>query len=115
MTFDEYQKATGETAIYPGRGIFHGFAYLVSKLAGEAGEVAEKFGKAIRDDGFCYSTDLKDERKRDILRECGDVLWYLARLADDLGSSLEEVAIGNIDKLQSRAERGTLNGSGDNR
>jgi NTP pyrophosphatase (non-canonical NTP hydrolase) len=115
MNLNEYQEAAASTALYPGRGIFHGFAYLTSKLAGEAGEVAEKFGKAIRDDGYCYSTDLRPERKEAMAKELGDVLWYVSNLARDLGYSLEDIARMNLEKLFDRKERGVLTGDGDNR
>jgi NTP pyrophosphatase (non-canonical NTP hydrolase) len=75
-------------------------------LTGEAGEVAEKVKKMVRD-GTLDTEGLK--------KELGDVLWYLAALASDLGVTLEEVAAGNVTKLRSRAERGVIGGSGDNR
>lgn len=87
---------------------------LISQVYGlveEGGEVAGKFKKLIRDKGGVIS----DEAKNEILKELGDVLWYVNSVSSLLGSSLEEVAQMNIDKLQSRKERGTLAGSGDNR
>ncbi len=109
MTFEEYQKESRKTAIYPNKD--NNFVYPVLGLAGEVGEVAEKVKKVFRDDGGVIS----DERKVALKGELGDVLWYVAQLATELGLSLEDVAKGNIEKLFSRKERGTLKGSGDTR
>lgn len=109
MTFDEYQKKSRETAIYPDKG--NNFIYPTLGLVGEAGETAEKVKKILRDDGGKI-TDLK---RGEIKKEMGDVLWYVAQMATEFGLSLEEVAALNIEKLQSRKERGMLHGSGDNR
>lgn len=80
-------------------------------LVGESGEVAEKFKKLIRDRGGKIS----DEDKAEILKELGDILWYINSVTHLLGSSLDEVAIKNLEKLASRKERDVLHGSGDNR
>ena len=85
--------------------------YPVIGLAGETGEVAEKVKKTIRDNG----ADFDQERTAEIVKELGDVLWYVANIAADLGTTLEEVAARNIEKLRSRADRDRLHGSGDNR
>jgi len=103
MDFDEYQSQTEETAIYPEN---QALTYLALGLNGEAGEVAEKFKKRIRDG------KVLDE---DFAHELGDVLWYLTRLVDELGHDLSDVAEGNIDKLLDRQERNKIQGSGDNR
>lgn len=80
-------------------------------LVGESGEMAEKFKKLIRDkDGKISSED-----KAEILKELGDILWYVNSVAHLLGSSLEEVADGNLKKVLSRQKRGVTTGSGDNR
>ena len=80
-------------------------------LVGETGEVADKIKKVIRDDGG----KLSEEKRRDIEKELGDVLWYLANLATELNLSLDEIALKNLEKLQDRQDRGVLRGSGDNR
>lgn len=125
MTLDEYQSRTSDTAIYPGKGTPLGLIYCGLKLAGEAGEVAEKIGKAIRDDGMievydddpvmAYMSGVEPEREQAIKGELGDVLWYVASLARELGFDLSDIAQSNIDKLADRKQRGVLSGDGDNR
>lgn len=110
MNFNEYQEKASVTATYPSVGGAT-FIYPVLGLAGEAGEVAEKIKKIIRDDGGIVSA----EKKIEIQKELGDVLWYVSEIARQLGIPLEDVAVGNIEKLLSRKERGQLHGSGDNR
>lgn len=109
MTFQEYQQESRKTALYPDLG--NNFVYPTLGLSGEAGEVAEKIKKVIRDDDGSVS----DEKRQEIKKELGDVLWYLAQLATELGLDLDDVARSNIEKLASRLDRGALNGSGDNR
>ena len=111
LSLDSYQSCAATTAIYPGRGTFQGLTYCALKLSGEAGEVAEKVGKAIRDDGGVVSPD----RRASLAKELGDVLWYVAGSAGELGYSLSEIALANLDKLASRKSRGVLGGSGDDR
>ena len=141
MNLSEYQKKAATTAIYPNLlECVIGFAeardtpehivdylkrpegkcwnvsppnyyYPALGLAGEAGEIANKVKKIMRDDN-CILTD---EKKEDLIGELGDVLWYLAALATELGIDLGEVAEKNIEKLFSRKERGKLGGSGDAR
>jgi len=109
MTLDEYQKAALKTASRKGQ---EGeFIHRVLGLVGEAGEVAEKVKKAYRDENGEISEQMLEELKKEI----GDVLWYVATLADFLDMSLEEIGQINIDKLASRSKRGRLKGSGDNR
>lgn len=109
MTFEEYQKASRKTVIYPNKD--HNFIYPTLGLVGESGEVAEKIKKVLRDGEGIIS----EEQKQEIKKELGDVLWYLAQLATELDLSLEEIAAFNIEKLYSRQKRGNLHGSGDNR
>jgi NTP pyrophosphatase (non-canonical NTP hydrolase) len=109
MDFTEYQQKALRTAGPKTKKneLFH----LVLGLVGEAGEIAEKFKKLVRD----KDTDESLIDRDDIAKELGDVLWYIATLADYLDLRLEDIAEGNIAKLASRRERGTLSGSGDNR
>jgi NTP pyrophosphatase (non-canonical NTP hydrolase) len=109
MTFGEYQKKSRETAQYPDLG--KNFVYPTLGLTGEAGEVAEKIKKILRDKGG----KIGDEDKEAIKKELGDVLWYLAQIATELGLTLEEVAEANIEKLASRHGRDKIHGEGDNR
>ena len=102
MTLNEYQQHALETAIYPDE---RRIIYPTLGLTGEAGEVADKVKKVIRD---CRE-EFTDEKRR------GDVLWYCATLARDLGYELDEVAQMNVDKLRSRMQRNIISGSGDNR
>ncbi|MDO8663438.1 MAG: nucleoside triphosphate pyrophosphohydrolase family protein [Candidatus Wildermuthbacteria bacterium] len=109
MTFQEYQKLSRETAIYPNAD--KNFIYPALGLAGETGEVAEIIKRIIRD-----KNGLADEEtKAMLIKELGDVLWYLSQLATEFGLSLDEIAADNIKKLQDRKARGALHGKGDNR
>jgi len=109
MTFEEYQKLSRETAVYPDIG--KNFTYPTLGLAGESGEVAEKVKKILRDNGGV----IDEERRKELTKELGDVLWYLSQIASEIGVPLEEVASLNIEKLRSRYDRNKIKGSGDNR
>ncbi len=109
MTFEEYQKESRKTAIYPDIG--RNFVYPTLGLTGEVGEVAEKVKKILRDNAGIVSNERRDE----IQKELGDVLWYIAQLATEFDISLEDTAWKNLQKLFSRKERGVLHGDGDNR
>lgn len=109
MEFNEYQKEARKTASYPDKD--NNFIYPTLGLVGEAGEVAEKIKKVIRDDGGIIS----DQKKEEIKKELSDVLWYLSNLAYELNIDLNDIAQTNLDKLFSRLERGKIQGSGDNR
>lgn len=108
MTLNEYQQAALETAVYPEE---YRIIYPALGMTGEAGEVADKVKKVIRDN----NSEFTDDKKREIAMEISDVMWYCATLANDLGYTLEEIGIMNIEKLKSRKERGVIGGSGDNR
>ena len=101
ITAEKYQEGAKATAIYPKK---DALAYLALGLVSEAGEVAGKVKKKIRD-----GTD------HDVASEIGDVLWYCAMLADYFDVDLGKIMEDNIDKLQSRKKRGVLGGSGDSR
>jgi len=103
MTLSSYQRAASSTAIYPTQ---HAITYPALGLAGEAGEVANKVKKIIRD-GKLDKAALKGE--------IGDCLWYIAALCRDLNVDLGDIAKANLEKLQDRKARGTLKGSGDTR
>lgn len=108
MTLNDYQAVARSTAVYPR---MQGFEYCALGLCGEAGEVADKLKKVIRDHHGALSKD----KCHEVAKELGDVLWYVANLSAELGYSLEDVAQMNADKLSSRQARGVLGGSGDNR
>lgn len=109
MKFSEYQEKSRVTALYPG--VNNNYIYPTLGLVGEAGEIANKIKKIQRDKGGV----LDDATKKEIVKELGDVLWYISQIATELGGNLDEVAQDNIDKLYSRMDRGTIGGSGDNR
>jgi len=109
MTFKDYQEKSRVTAIYPNIG--KNYIYPTLGLAGEAGEVAEKIKKVIRDNKGVIS----DEKKQEIKKELGDVLWYVSQIASEINLSLDDIADENIKKLYSRLERNKLSGDGDNR
>lgn len=111
LTLNEYQENAKSTAIYEDP-----IVYPALGLAGEAGEVAEKIKKLIRDKGGIRNLpNITEADKAAVSKELGDVLWYISALAHDLGISLDDVARTNIGKLLARKEAGTLSGSGDNR
>lgn len=108
MQITDYQEQAMKTAIY-GEGAK--INYPILGLCGEAGELANKYKKVLRDD----SGNLSEEKRKAMLDEAGDCLWYLSAICRDLGSDLSEVAKNNIIKLQKRYLEGTIKGSGDNR
>jgi NTP pyrophosphatase (non-canonical NTP hydrolase) len=109
MDLNDYQASALVTAVYPNRGA--NFAYPALGLAGEAGEVADKLKKVIRDNEGILTDPVRDS----VAKELGDVLWYVAVLASELDYDLEAIAENNLAKLASRQQRGVLSGSGDNR
>lgn len=130
LTLTDYHNLAGLTAIYPrlhavmdrsvvntGDPFYYtqmrdlSVVYPALKLAGEAGEFAEKVGKIIRDEAGVISPGARLA----LLKELGDVLWYVSAAARELKSDLEEVAQMNLDKLAARAAGGKLGGSGDER
>jgi len=136
LTFNDYQKATAETAIYKKsiKDYLEAFnygcligdqitPYVIDEVAkvlslqycslglGEVGELQGKIKKVIRDSGG----QITDETRKALTKELGDVLWYVSQTCSELGIDMGEVAQGNLDKLMSRKERGVLKGSGDDR
>ena len=109
MNFDEYQTEAKKTAIYPDVGF--NLVYPTLGLNGEAGEIAEKVKKLIRDG----SGEQTYEFREAITKELGDVLWYVAALCSELGVSMSLVAANNLAKLTDRSIRDVLSGSGDDR
>jgi NTP pyrophosphatase (non-canonical NTP hydrolase) len=110
MDFDDYAEEAKKTAVYPGSGEFIGLAYAALGLTGEAGEVAEKVKKLLRDNGR-RDTNFNEE----LAKELGDVLWYCAAVAEEIGYDLNTIALINVAKLKGRHARSKLSGSGDNR
>lgn len=114
MDLDDYQAKTRNTATYP-----HAFSgtqaavnYTVVGLVGEAGEIANKWKKLLRGDVVVPGPITL---QRSIEDEIGDVLWYAARLAEELGTSLGAIAARNLLKLETRMREGTIQGNGDDR
>jgi len=127
-TLGTYQEIATKSAIYPGQGTAVGLMYASLKLNGEAGELSEHVGKAMRDDALVFTThspeqaspvaimgQLMPERHALIVKEVGDVLWYLSAICNELGVNLTEAAAINLHKLHDRGNRGVLGGSGDER
>ena len=106
--FNAYQRNASRTAIYPDE---HRILYPALGLAGEAGEVANKVKKLIRDGIENKPEDWREQ----IASEIGDVLWYCAQLATDLNLTLGMIAAQNEVKLSARKDAGVLGGSGDKR
>ena len=109
MDFYTYQKKARETAQYPNLGSNN--IYPTLGLVGEAGEVAEKVKKVIRDKEGIFD----EESKIAIKKELGDVLWYVSNLCNEFDFNLEDVALTNLEKLKARNSKGTIRGSGDDR
>jgi len=107
-SFNAYQDLTNGTAIYPQECALE---YVTLGLVGEAGEIANKVKKIIRD----CNGKLTEEKRKELVKELSDVQWYSAQLAEVLGEKLSNIAQMNIDKLYDRKERGVIGGSGDNR
>ncbi|MFN9242789.1 MAG: nucleoside triphosphate pyrophosphohydrolase family protein [Cyanobacteriota bacterium] len=109
MDFQTYQGRTAQTARYPDVGAIP--IYPTLGLCGEAGEVADKVKKVLRDQDGRFSEAIRT----DLALELGDVLWYVSQLASELGLDLNAIAEANLAKLASRAERNVIAGSGDRR
>jgi len=103
MTFNEYQEKTKDTWISNTTG----FIRTILGICGESGEIAEKIKKFHRDGHGNLRKDLK--------KELGDLLYYIARCSDYMQLSLEDIAKENIKKLANRKRRNKIKGSGNNR
>lgn len=114
-TLEEYEERALRTAMYPQKG--NNIVYPALKLAGEAGEFADKVGKYWRNAGAAFPSPgaYTPEQRMELIKELGDVLWYVTACARELSVSLELVANVNIDKLCDRFERGVIKSEGDNR
>jgi len=108
MNFEDYQTQASKTAIYNDADVI---IYPALGLFSEAGEVAGKVKKVLRDKNGHFDPIERDK----IADEVGDVLWYIAALCTDLGVGMETVAQNNLNKLNSRMSRNVIQGSGDNR
>lgn len=115
MTFDDYSKQAITTDTFDGRAVTKVTdGAIISKilgLAGEAGEVAEKFKKIVRD----KDAELSEQDVLEIQKELGDVLWYINALCHYIGITLDDTAQKNLEKVLGRKDRGQTKGSGDNR
>ena len=110
ISMNDYQREASTTAKYP---LDKGLEYCVLGLVSEAGEVAGKLKKFIRDDDS--DMPMSDKRHDELVSELGDVLWYVAMVATELNVSLNEIAHSNISKLKDRQQRDVISGDGDNR
>ena len=113
--FDEYQATARETRRYQRATSAEALSYTALGLSGEAGEVADKVKKLLRDTRLLHGDPISEERRAAILAELGDCLWYVSMLADELNAKLSTVVQLNIAKLCDRAIRGKLHGDGDSR
>lgn len=111
MTNDEYQKRTATTAIYPKE---NGVEYVICGLASEAGEVIGKWAKSVRGD-YGESAVAFTALTHDLDKEIGDCLWMISQYCNETGTTIGALMEMNIRKLAARQERGTLQGSGDDR
>ncbi len=109
MEFNEYQRETTKLRFHNEKGKIESLTVWALGVAGEGGEVADIIKKILRGD-FTL-----EEKTEDLKKEIGDVLWYLSQIAHELDVDFADVAQMNLDKLNSRARRGTSRGDGDNR
>lgn len=110
MTFDEYQKQALATAHNTHEPLMAKTIWAMG-VAGEAGEVVEKWKKIVAyKEGKTTQEDLDE-----LAKELGDVVWYIAVMADSLGYSFDDIMQRNVEKLKSRKVRGVITGKGDNR
>jgi NTP pyrophosphatase (non-canonical NTP hydrolase) len=117
MQFDEYQQVALSTAVYgkAQEGVDGNLVYPALGLAGEAGEYVDKVKKHWRNTQSMSAHNLTPEQRIEFAKELGDVLWYLAVSAKELGFTFQEVAQMNINKLLDRRKRGVIKSEGDSR
>lgn len=113
MDFREYQIAANESRTYPDAG--HNFVYPAMGIGGEGGECCDKAKKYWRNNNSLNPNSLLPEQREAIIKEMGDVLWYLAALSTELQIDFGSVASANLTKLRDRKKRGVLKSEGDNR
>lgn len=104
LGLNEYQQVAQTTAIYPKK---RAIEYLSTGIAGEVGELCSKVAKTFRKDSALPVEETA--------HEIGDILWFCAQLAHELGFDLAEIGRMNLEKLRDRKERGVLQGNGDKR
>jgi NTP pyrophosphatase (non-canonical NTP hydrolase) len=115
MFMNHYQNAARKTAM--GRSLDH-FVHGLTEEAGEVAGVMKRYHRGdekYRDHNPYRMDRITPFAKEKLLDEIGDVLWYIAMIADELETTLEDVAQRNINKLADRAVRNVITGSGDNR
>lgn len=110
MKFNEYQTAAARTAVYPRDDRELALCYTILGLGNEAGEVQGKMKKMLRGDHTDYN-----KFREEMIKELGDVLWYIASVATELEVSMDDIAKFNIAKLEARKNAGTIKGDGDTR
>jgi NTP pyrophosphatase (non-canonical NTP hydrolase) len=113
LNFDDYQDLALSTAVYQSVG--ENLVYPAMGLAGETGEYVDKVKKNWRNAGSMSSANLSYEQRKEFAKELGDVLWYIAASARELGMDLSEIAVQNITKLSDRRNRDVIKSEGDNR
>jgi len=111
MNFNEYQELAAGSAFFTKGDKQFNLVYCTLGLNGETGEFTEHIKKMIRDD----NNILTEERRAQMIKELGDILWYLSYISKELDIELEEIAKINIHKIYDRKKKGTERGSGDNR
>ncbi|MFZ2663765.1 MAG: nucleoside triphosphate pyrophosphohydrolase family protein [Patescibacteria group bacterium] len=111
MDFNDYQTESRKHAFYPNQNTPDAFRYLIYGITGEAGELAEHFKHALRDE----DDKISPERRDLIIKEISDILWYLANICTELGVDFNEIPKVGLKKIEDRLKRGTLQGSGNTR
>jgi NTP pyrophosphatase (non-canonical NTP hydrolase) len=107
--FDKYQQLCLKSSIHSKTK--HGYIIPALGVTGEAGEVADKIKKVLRDDNGKISTAKRNE----ISKEIGDMLWYTSMLCTEIGLKLSDVIKLNLEKIAYRSKENKIHGSGDNR